>query len=46
MKERRAPSHIDALFDLVPDEPRWVDLKGLLKSGRCRVWAEDRKSVV
>lgn len=41
MKEYRDPSDIAALFDLVPDEPRWVDLKGLLRSARCRVWAEE-----
>lgn len=29
------------LLDLVPDEPRWVDYRGLLLSGRCRVWAEE-----
>lgn len=29
------------LLGLVPDEPRWVDYRGLLLSGRCRVWSED-----
>ena len=32
----RAP----ALAGLLPDEPGWIDLKGLLLSGRCEVWAE------
>ena len=29
------------LLGLVPDQPRWIDYRGLLLSGRCRVWAED-----
>lgn len=29
------------LLALVPDEPRWVDYRGLLLSGRCRVSAGD-----
>ena len=28
------------LANLLPDEPHWIDLKGLLNSGRCDVWAE------
>lgn len=28
--------------NLVPDTPRWIDLKGLLHSGRCDIWAEAR----
>lgn len=31
----------EELLGLVPDEPRWIDYRGLLLSGRCRVWAED-----
>lgn len=31
----------DALLALVPDQPRWVDYRGLLLSGRFRAWAED-----
>ena len=31
-----------ALAELVPDEPRWIDLRGLLLSGRCDAWAEPR----
>ena len=30
----------EALANLLPDEPKWIDLKGLLLSGRCDVWAE------
>lgn len=26
------------LLRLVPDEPRWIDYRGVLRSGRCRVW--------
>jgi GNAT superfamily N-acetyltransferase len=28
------------LAALVPDEPRWIDLRGTLLTGRCQVWAE------
>ena len=31
---------IDSLAELLPDEPGWIDLRGLLLSGRCDVWAE------
>ncbi len=36
------PSPLPApeLAGLVPDEPRWIDLRGLLLSGRCDVQAE------
>lgn len=28
------------LAALIPDQPRWIDLKGLLRAERCDVWAE------
>lgn len=28
------------LAALVPEEPRWIDLKGLLRAERCDVWAD------
>lgn len=37
------PSHSNptkVLANLVPDDPQWIDLKGLLTSGRCDVWTE------
>jgi hypothetical protein len=37
MKSSPSPSR---LARLVPDEPQWIDLKGLLLSGRCDIWAE------
>lgn len=33
------PPDLRRLAALVPDEPLWVDLRGLLGTGRCRVWA-------
>lgn len=41
MSEARDPAAIRELLGVVPDEPRWVDYRGLLLSGRCRVWAEE-----
>jgi GNAT superfamily N-acetyltransferase len=41
VKELRAPEAIRELLGLVPDEPRWIDYRGLLLSGRFRVWAEE-----
>ena len=35
----------EALANLVPDEPQWIDLKGLLIGGRCDVWAETDPNV-
>lgn len=35
-----APRSAPALAALLPDEPRWIDLRGLLLSGRCDLWAE------
>ena len=29
------------LTRLLPDEPRWIDLRGLLLTARCDVWAEE-----
>ena len=30
------------LAELLPDELRWIDLRGLLISGRCDIWAESK----
>ncbi len=38
--EIRDPDSLAELMRLVPDEPRWIDYRGLLASGRCRVIAE------
>jgi GNAT superfamily N-acetyltransferase len=38
--EIQDPDSLIELARLVPDEPRWIDYRGLLASGRCRVWAE------
>ena len=37
MSPSPAPAH---LASLLSDEPRWIDLKGLLISGRCDLWSE------
>ena len=37
MSPSPTPAH---LASLLPDEPRWIDLKGLLISGRCDLWSE------
>ena len=37
MKSFRSPA---AFANLVPDEPRWIDLNGLLASQRCDIWAD------
>jgi len=29
------------LLPLIPDQPRWIDYRGLLLSGRCRAWADE-----
>ena len=29
------------LARLLPDEPRWIDLRGLLLAGRCDLWSEE-----
>ncbi|MDX1501643.1 MAG: GNAT family N-acetyltransferase [Thermoanaerobaculia bacterium] len=34
------PESAESLAARVPDEPAWIDLKGLLLSGRCDLWAE------
>lgn len=34
------PRAAAALAALLPDEPRWIDLRGLLLSGRCDLWGE------
>lgn len=40
MIEIRDPDSLIELARLVPDEPRWIDYRGLLASGRCRAWTE------
>ncbi|MGB5659508.1 MAG: hypothetical protein WBO54_08500, partial [Thermoanaerobaculia bacterium] len=37
MSPSPTPAH---LASLLSDEPRWIDLKGLLISGRCDIWSE------
>ena len=37
MSASPTPAH---LASLLSDEPRWIDLKGLLISGRCDIWSE------
>jgi hypothetical protein len=38
--EMKSVQALPGLARLVPDEPQWIDLKGLLVSGRCDIWAE------
>ncbi len=38
--ETDKPASAPALASLLPDEPRWIDLRGLLLSGRCNLWTE------
>ena len=32
-----------ALAELIPDEPQWIDLRGVLLTGRCDVWVGEGK---
>lgn len=36
----RTPKSLHQLARLVPDLPRWIDLRGLLLNGRCDVWCD------
>ena len=38
--ETDKPVSAPVLAALLPDEPRWIDLRGLLLTGRCNLWAE------
>lgn len=41
MNRRDAETDPARLATLLPDVPRWIDLRGMLLEGRCRVFSED-----